>query len=104
MFSDKFVFAQLVAFLAMMFVQLANRESLRDLIVALDAHRSKCYHLRMGKNRNPHLHEQIKIGIITSSRSMLSTSFARQERDVAITSSNSVAMSMLSILRPSTSV
>lgn len=25
-------------------------ESLRDLIVALDAHRSKCYHLGMGKN------------------------------------------------------
>jgi hypothetical protein len=34
----------------MMFGQLANRESLRDLIVALDAHRSKCYHLGMGKN------------------------------------------------------
>lgn len=27
-----------------------NRESLRDLIVALDAHHSKCYHLGMGKN------------------------------------------------------
>ena len=27
MFSDKFVFAQLVAFLAMMFGQFANRES-----------------------------------------------------------------------------
>ncbi len=78
MFHDKFVFAQLVAFLdrskfnrivakyngdryvkhltcwnqflAMMFGQLANRESLRDLIVALEAHRSKCYHLGMGKN------------------------------------------------------
>ena len=34
----------------MMFGQFANRESLRDLIVALDAHRSKCYHLGMGKN------------------------------------------------------
>lgn len=34
----------------MMFGQLANRESLRDLIVALDVHRSKCYHLGMGKN------------------------------------------------------
>ena len=78
MFSDKFVFTQLVSFLdrnhfnylvrkyngdkyvkhltcwnqflAMMFGQLANRESLRDLIVALEAHRSKCYHLGMGKN------------------------------------------------------
>lgn len=78
MFQDKFVFAQLVSFmnrskfnrivakydgdkyvkhftcwnqlLALMFGQLSNRESLRDLIVALDAHRAKCYHLGMGKN------------------------------------------------------
>lgn len=76
--KDKYVFAQLTAFLdrnkfnhivrkfngdkyvkhftcwnqllALMFGQLSNRESLRDLIVALDAHRSKCYHLGMGKN------------------------------------------------------
>ncbi len=33
----------------MMFGQLSNRVSLRDLIVALDAHRSKCYHLGIGK-------------------------------------------------------
>lgn len=78
MFQDKFVFAQLVAFLnrskfnrivakyngdkyvkhftcwnqllSLMFGQLSNRESLRDLIIALGAHRSKCYHLGMGKN------------------------------------------------------
>ena len=78
MFQDKFVFAQLVSFLdrnhfnylvrkfdgdkyvkhftcwnqllALMFGQLSNRESLRDLIIALGAHRSKCYHLGMGKN------------------------------------------------------
>ena len=36
--------------LAMMFGQLTNRESLRDLIVAIDAHSSKCYHLGFGKN------------------------------------------------------
>jgi hypothetical protein len=36
--------------LALMFGQLSNRESLRDLVMALDAHRSKCYHLGMGKN------------------------------------------------------
>ncbi|MEC4113404.1 IS4 family transposase [Myroides pelagicus] len=78
MFQDKYVFAQLVSFfnrskfnriiskyngdkyvkhftcwnqlLALMFGQLSNRESLRDLINALDAHYSKCYHLGMGKN------------------------------------------------------
>lgn len=36
--------------LALMFGQLSNRESLRDLIVALEAHRSKCHHLGMGKH------------------------------------------------------
>ena len=76
--KEKYVFAQLVTFLdrnkfnyivrkydgdkyvkhftcwnqllALMFGQLSNRESLRDLIVALAAHHSKCYHLGMGKN------------------------------------------------------
>ena len=33
-----------------MFGQLSNRESLPGLIVALDAHHFKCYHLGMGKN------------------------------------------------------
>jgi hypothetical protein len=78
MHKDKYVFAQLVSFLdrnkfnyivrnhdgdkyvkhftcwnqllSMMFGQLSNRESLRDLIVALDAHHSKSYHLGLGKN------------------------------------------------------
>ena len=78
MYQDKFVFAQIVSFLnrnkfnrlvskyggdkyvkhftcwnqllTLMFGQLCNRESLRDLIVALDAHRAKCYHLGVGKN------------------------------------------------------
>ena len=35
--------------LALMFGQLGNRESLRDLIVALEAHRSKCFHLGIGR-------------------------------------------------------
>lgn len=74
--KDKYVFSQLTSFLnrslfndyvrkyhgdkyvksftcwnqllALMFGQLANRESLRDLIVALEAHRGKCYFLGMG--------------------------------------------------------
>ena len=75
--QDKYVFAQLVEFLnnnkfrklvdkydgnhyvkhftcwnqllAMMFGQFSNRESLRDLIVALQAHKSKRYHLGLGR-------------------------------------------------------
>ena len=77
MFQDKFVFSQLTAFLdrnhfnyltrkydgnkyvkhltcwnqllALMFGQLCNRESLRDVIVAFEAHRSKCFHLGLGR-------------------------------------------------------
>ena len=77
MFQDKYVFAQLTAFLnrtqfnnyvrkydgnryvkhftcwnqllAMMFGQLSNRESLRELIVAFEAHRAKQYHLGLGR-------------------------------------------------------
>ena len=75
--KDKYVFAQLIEFLnndkfrrlvdkydgnryvkhltcwnqllALMFGQLSNRESLRDVIVALEAHRSKCFHLGLGR-------------------------------------------------------
>ena len=78
MFQDKFIFAQLTSFLdrnhfnylvrkydgdryvksftcwnqlmALMFGQLCNRESLHDVVVALEAHQSKCYHLGMGRN------------------------------------------------------
>ncbi len=78
MFQDKFIFAQLISFLdrnhfnylvrkydgdryvksftcwnqlmALMFGQLCNRESLHDVVVALEAHQSKCYHLGMGRN------------------------------------------------------
>lgn len=74
--KEKYVFAQLIEFLdnnkfrhlvdkyegnryvknftcwnqlmALMFGQLSNRESLRDVVVALEAHHSKCYHLGMG--------------------------------------------------------
>ena len=33
-----------------MFGQLSNRESLRDLIVAMEAHAGKLYHLGIGKS------------------------------------------------------
>ncbi len=36
--------------LTMIFVQLTSRESLRDLIVAINAHSQKSYHLGFGKN------------------------------------------------------
>lgn len=36
--------------LTLMFGQLSNRESLRDLIVAMEAHAGKLYHLGIGKS------------------------------------------------------
>ena len=36
--------------LTLMFGQLSNRESLRDVILAVEAHRQKCYHLGLGKH------------------------------------------------------
>ena len=36
--------------LTLMFRQLSNRESLRDLIVAMEAHAGKLYHLGIGKS------------------------------------------------------
>nr|WP_289758608.1 DUF4372 domain-containing protein [uncultured Duncaniella sp.] len=36
--------------LTLMFGQLSNRESLRDLIVAMEAHARKLYHLGIGKS------------------------------------------------------
>lgn len=76
--KDKYVFAQIIGFLdnfkflrivkkydgnryvkhftcwnqllTLMFGQLCNRESLRDLIVVLNTHKEKCYHLGVGKN------------------------------------------------------
>lgn len=50
--GDKYVksFSRWNQLLTMMFGQLTNRESLRDLIVATEAHSSKLYHLGMGKS------------------------------------------------------
>lgn len=36
--------------LCMIFGQITNRESLRDLIVTLDAHQNKTYHLGLGNS------------------------------------------------------
>lgn len=106
--KDKYVFAQMVEFLdnykylrtvkkydgnkyvkhftcwnqllTLMFGQLCNRESLRDLIVALNVHQEKCYHLGVGKhvtrsnlakaneNRNYHIFEDFAFYMISEAR------------------------------------
>ena len=109
MHKDKYVFSQLVDFLdrnhfnyivrkhkgdkyiksfscwnqllVMMFGQLAKSESLRDLIVALEAHWRKLYHLGMGKSvtrsnlakaneqRNYKIFEEFAYHLVTEARS-----------------------------------
>lgn len=113
MFQDKYVFAQLASFLnrskfnrivakydgdkyvkhftcwnqllALMFGQLSNRESLRDLIVTLEAHYSKCYHLGMGRNvsrsslaranqdRDYHIYEEYAYYLVNEARQKRAT-------------------------------
>jgi FOG: Transposase and inactivated derivatives len=111
--KEKYVFAQLISFLnedkfrrivdkyhgnryikhftcwnqllALMFGQLSNRESLRDLVVALDAHHLKCYHLGMGKNisksslaranqdRDYHIFEEYAYYLVSEARQKCAT-------------------------------
>jgi len=66
--------------LAMMFGQLSNRESLRDLICTINAHSKKLYHLGMGKSitrsnlgkanekRNPKIFEEFAYYMIEMAR------------------------------------
>ena len=108
MHQDKFVFAQLVSFLnrnhfnylvrkyegdkyvkffscwnqllTLMFGQLSNRESLRDLIIAINAHQKKSYHLGFGKhvtksnlakanqNRDYHIFEDFAYFLVNEAR------------------------------------
>lgn len=50
--GDKYVkhFTSWNQLLTLMFGQLGNRESLRDLITIIKAHHQKCYHLGLGKH------------------------------------------------------
>lgn len=127
MFHDKYVFAQLASFLnrskfnrivtkynddkyvkhfacwnqllALMFGQLSNRESLRDLIVTLEVHHSKCNHLGMGKNVSKSSLARVNQDrdYITSLKNMLTIWLAKHDKSVLIVFSNLSVTFMLSI-------
>ena len=106
--KDKYVFAQLVGFLdnfkflrivkkyegdkyiksytcwnqllTMMFGQLSNRESLRDLIVAMEAHAGKLYHLGIGKS--------VTRSILTRLTSSATTAYSRSSRPTVVMPKN----------------
>lgn len=101
MLKDKYVFAQMISYLnrnkfnrivekydgdyyvkhftcwnqllTLMFGQLCNQASLRDLIVALQAHQEKCYHLGVGKHvTRTILQKRMRIATIASLKTSLS--------------------------------
>lgn len=77
-----------------MFGQLSNRDSLRDLIVTLDAHRNKCFYLGMGKNasksslsranqdRNYHIFEEFAYYMIEQAKQNQVTDICHLEGSV----------------------
>lgn len=78
--------------LALMFGQLSNRESLRDLIVALEAHQSKCFHLGLGRkpiakttlatanqNRDFHIFEEFAFYMMAQAREYEQQTFSSLE-------------------------
>ena len=106
--KEKYVFSQFISFLkhftcwnqllTLMFGQLSNRESLRDLIVALEAHHSKCYHLGMGKNvSKSSLARANQDRDYHTLKNTHTTWLVKHDKSVLIIFSNLVATFMLSI-------
>ena len=60
--------------LCMIFGQLTGRDSMRDLILSLEAHKNKYYHLGFGSTVTvPIWGKQTGIGIIASMKSLLTS-------------------------------
>ena len=90
--------------LAMMFGQLSNRESLRDLVVAIEAHRSKCYHLGFGKNvsktslaranqtRDFHIFEEFAYYLVGEARRKRATDIFKLDGNVYAFDSTTVSL------------
>ena len=97
--------------LTLMFGQLSNRESLRDLIIAIEAHHQKCYHLGLGKhvtrsnlgkantNRDYRIFEEYAYYLVSEARRKRATEIFKL--DGKQISSSLTVTSMLSIPRPS---
>ena len=95
--------------LAMMFGQLSNRESLRDLVVAIEAHRSKCYHLGFGKNvsktslaranqtRDFHIFEEFAYYLVGEARRKRATDIFKLDGNVYAFDSTTVSLVMKEI-------
>ena len=90
--------------LVLMFGQLSNRESLRDVIIAIDAHRQKCFHLGFGKhvtrsnlskantNRDYRIFEEFAYFLISEARRKLVTDIFKLEGNVYAFDSTTISL------------
>ena len=90
--------------LVLMFGQLSNRESLRDVIIAIDAHRQKCFHLGFGKhvtrsnlskantNRDYRTFEEFAYFLISEARRKLVTDIFKLEGNVYAFDSTTISL------------
>ncbi|HHU26500.1 MAG TPA: DUF4372 domain-containing protein [Bacteroidales bacterium] len=77
-----------------MFGQLSNRESLRNLIIAVEAHRQKCYHLGLGRhvtrsnlakantNRDYHIFKEYAYYLVSEARRKRATEIFKLDDNV----------------------
>ena len=90
--------------LTLMFGQLSNRESLRDLIIAIEAHYQKCYHLGLGKhvtrsnlakantNRDYRIFEEYAYYLVSEARRKRATDIFRLDGNVYAFDSTTISL------------
>ena len=90
--------------LTLMFGQLSNRESLRDLVVAIEAHYQKCYHLGLGKhvtrsnlakantNRDYRIFEEFAYHLVSEARRKRATDIFKLDGNVYAFDSTTISL------------
>ena len=90
--------------LTLMFGQLSNRESLRELIIAIEAHYHKCYHLGLGRhitrsnlakansNRNYRIFEEYAYYLVSEAKRKRATSIFKLGGNVYAFDSTTISL------------
>ena len=90
--------------LTLMLGQLSNRESMRDLIVAIEAHHQKCYHLGLGKhvsrsnlakantNRDYRIFEEYAYHLVSEARRKRATDIFKLDGNVYAFDSTTISL------------
>ena len=92
--------------LSLMFGQLGNRDSLRDLITIIEAHHQKCYHLGLGKhvtrsnlakantNRDYRIFEDFAYYLVSEARRKRATDIFKLDGNVYAFDSTTISLSL----------